>query len=231
MIAARSKFFTLFLSVFLSVTGLFGATLADSPTAAAATNPNCTTNGPDPSLGTSFVTYTIPTAGTYTIWSRLLADAAANNAYYLQIDCGAPITVGGASLTAGTWTWVNYKDGTSTSKITATLTAGSHTFNLTGKSPNLMLDRVIFASDAACVPTGTGDNCAAAATPTPSPGATPTPTTTGLIGDANADGKVNVTDLSLLLSHWATTYAPTDFNHDGTTNVTDLSLLLSHWTG
>jgi hypothetical protein len=223
----NNRFTTYFLSLAVSLS-LFGATLATAPSAAAAANPNCATNGPDPSLGTAFITYSIPTAGTYTVWSRVKADAAANNAYYLQIDCGAPITVGGASLTAGTWTWVNYQNGTTTSKITTTLTAGNHTFNLTGKSANLMVDRVIFATDAACEPTGTGDNCAAAATPTPTPTATPVV----VIGDVNLDGRVSVVDLSLLLSHWnMTNYAAADFTHDGVVNVFDLSAMLSHWTG
>lgn len=48
-------------------------------------------------------------------------------------------------------------------------------------------------------------------------------------GDANSDGHVNITDLSILLSHYATTYAACDFNNDGTVNVTDLSILLSHY--
>ncbi len=67
----------------------------------------------------------------------------------------------------------------------------------------------------------------ATATPVPSP--TPTPST-GLAGDINSDGKVNIFDLSILLSNWGKTTANCDLNKDGTVNVFDLSVLLSRWT-
>lgn len=49
-------------------------------------------------------------------------------------------------------------------------------------------------------------------------------------GDINNDGKIDVFDLSILLSHYNTSYTATDLNHDGIVNVVDLSTLLSHWT-
>lgn len=58
-----------------------------------------------------------------------------------------------------------------------------------------------------------------------------TSTPTPLVGDVNGDGHINITDLSILNSHWGTSYTAADFNHDGTINITDLSILLSHWTG
>lgn len=48
-------------------------------------------------------------------------------------------------------------------------------------------------------------------------------------GDANSDGQVNATDLSILLSKYGTTNTATDFNSDGTTNIIDLSILLSNY--
>jgi chitodextrinase len=53
-------------------------------------------------------------------------------------------------------------------------------------------------------------------------------------GDVNGDGKVNITDLSIMLSHWNATGATLsqgDVNGDGSVNITDLSMLLSNWTG
>jgi chitodextrinase len=52
-------------------------------------------------------------------------------------------------------------------------------------------------------------------------------------GDLNADGKVNVLDLSILLSHWSSSSATScqgDINGDHIVNVLDLSILLSHWS-
>lgn len=51
----------------------------------------------------------------------------------------------------------------------------------------------------------------------------------GIAGDINNDGVVNIFDLSILLSDWNTTSAAADLNGDGTVNIFDLSILLSHW--
>jgi hypothetical protein len=48
-------------------------------------------------------------------------------------------------------------------------------------------------------------------------------------GDCNSDGHVNITDLSLLLSHFNQVFASCDFNTDGTVSILDLSILLSHY--
>lgn len=61
-------------------------------------------------------------------------------------------------------------------------------------------------------------------------GATPTPSATPAAPDLNGDGKVNVFDLSILLSHWGAAGAG-DIDANGVVNVFDLSRLLSAWTG
>jgi len=51
-------------------------------------------------------------------------------------------------------------------------------------------------------------------------------------GDANLDGKVDVTDLGRLASNWQQSnrrWAQADFSYDGVVNVTDLGLLASNW--
>lgn len=50
-----------------------------------------------------------------------------------------------------------------------------------------------------------------------------------LPGDLNNDNTVNVTDLSILLTNYATTNANADINGDGTVSILDLSILLSHY--
>jgi hypothetical protein len=180
---------------------------------------------PATTYGTDTVTYSVPAAGTYRVWSRIQAPDAASNSYYLQVDGGCAITVGDLAVPANSLVWVDYQNATASSKIDLTLTAGSHTFVLTGREPGVFVDRVVFSSVASCVPTDTGDNCAIAATPTP------TPTPIAGSGDINGDGKVNVLDLSALLAKWGTSDAAADLNHDGTVNVLDLSKLLASWTG
>lgn len=48
-------------------------------------------------------------------------------------------------------------------------------------------------------------------------------------GDINDDGTVNLSDLSILLSHWGTSYAAADLDNSGSVGLADLSILLSHW--
>lgn len=49
-------------------------------------------------------------------------------------------------------------------------------------------------------------------------------------GDLNRDGKVDIFDLSVLLSVWDTVDSAGDINHDHTVNAFDLSILLSNWS-
>ncbi len=53
-----------------------------------------------------------------------------------------------------------------------------------------------------------------------------------ITGDINRDGKVDVFDLSTLLTNWSRTGTSTsDLNADSVVNIFDLSILLSRWTG
>lgn len=69
--------------------------------------------------------------------------------------------------------------------------------------------------------------------PTTPPPTTPPPTTPpvtpGKPGDLNGDNKVNITDLSMLLSAWNSSNAKADINGSGKVDIIDLSILLSHW--
>jgi cysteine-rich repeat protein len=49
--------------------------------------------------------------------------------------------------------------------------------------------------------------------------------------DINKDGKVNITDFSILLFYWGASEVTCDFNGDGKVNLTDFSIMLYAWTG
>ena len=118
--------------------------------------------------GTATTSLNIATAGTYAIWSRMMAADSTNNSYYLQIDNSCGIDVGdNSTLSASAWTWLTYRDGNTASKTTVNLTAGSHVIKMIGKESGVKLDKLIFLTDQTCVPTGFGDNCTVAATATP----------------------------------------------------------------
>jgi hypothetical protein len=65
--------------------------------------------------------------------------------------------------------------------------------------------------------------CTASSSPPPPPPSCP-------VGDLNGDCRVNINDLSILLSNWgSTTNAVSDLNHNGVVDVFDLSILLSNY--
>jgi hypothetical protein len=164
--------------------------------------------------GTVTQTITVPASGTYRVWSRVLGPDTANNSFYMQIDstlCSTSIG-GSTSIPANTWTWVDYQNGTSTSKVNVTLTAGSHTITMAGQDANVEVDRVILTADTSCVPTGTGDNCANPPDTTPPTVAITAPTT-----GSTVSGTVSVTTTA------ADDVAVTkvELYVDGTLNATD----------
>lgn len=143
---------------------------------------------PATDYGTVTNTVSVPASTTYRVWSRIMAPDTTNNSFAIEIDGGSCINVGGASsIPANTWTWVDYKDGATATKIDVALTAGNHTIKLIGIEPSVSVDRVILTSDTTCVPTGTGDNCA-------NPGDTTDPTTsvTAPTNNATVNGTVNI---------------------------------------
>jgi hypothetical protein len=118
---------------------------------------------PAPSTDRGSVTSTlsIPSTGTYRVWSRIMTGAAStDNSYSLEIDGANCYVVGdNTSMPASTWTWVDYQSGTTSSKIDVSLSAGNHTIKMIGIEDGVKVDRIIAAADTTCTPTGTGTNC------------------------------------------------------------------------
>jgi hypothetical protein len=154
-------------SVF-AVTSLFHLHNENWVPSAEATTTNCPVLPTGKGVVTSSVTLS---GGTYKVWSRVMPQSSTANSYYLQVDNNCAIKVGGSSsIPANAWTWVDYKDGTATNKITMNLSAGWHVVRLSENAPGFRLDKLIFTTDTACVPTGVGSNCnAVAVSPTNRP--------------------------------------------------------------
>jgi hypothetical protein len=186
---------------------------------------------PTTTTGKSSQTVTVPSTGTYTIWSRLKAPDTNPVEYKVYID-GQCFTIGQTAQTAGTLSWVDYENGSTSDKATISLTAGTHTLVLTAGTEDLELDRVMFLSDS-CTPTGTGDNCLNDTTlPTtsitsPSAGATVS-ATTAIQASASDNDAIDYVEFyrggSTLLG--SDSAAPYSFNWD-TTSVTDGSYSLT----
>ena len=146
---------------------------------------------------------TIPSSGTYRVWTRLFPATLGQSKVELQVDqATCNVLIGqNSSLPANQLTWVDYGTAT-TSKINLNLTAGSHTVIVAGVDPSVGIDKILFLIDATCTPTGDGSNCTPAATPTPIPTPvsgggsvhpTPTPLTVGSSGGTiPVSGKINL---------------------------------------
>jgi len=48
-------------------------------------------------------------------------------------------------------------------------------------------------------------------------------------GDFNTNGKIDLSDLSILATYWLQVNAIADANLDGVTNISDLSILATYW--
>ena len=154
----------------LVATGLLLATLSLSTINPARVNAAaCTLPGTD--YGTVDLSVTIPTAGTYRIWTRMAAPSpsSANNNYLLQVDTASCYTVGGTTVPVYSSGATTYFVNNSTNWISTTtggaavdvsFTTGSHALKLIGNADGVVIDRVILTQDTTCTPTGTGDNCA-----------------------------------------------------------------------
>lgn len=143
---------------------------------------------PSPDYGSVNTTISIPSTATYRIWTRIKVPDTTNKSYMLEIDGNQCYTVGDGSIPASTWTWVDYQNGNTASKIDLNLSQGAHTVRLIGNVPNVEIDRIVMASDLTCTPTGTGDNCN-----TPSDTTAPSVSLTAPAQNSTVSGTVNVT--------------------------------------
>jgi hypothetical protein len=149
------------------------------------------------SLGTATLNVSVPSAGSYRVWVRELAPTSTTGGFYLQMaDAGdCQITMGNGTITAGSWTWVDYQNGNTASPLDVSLSTGSHQVVLAGLNSGVELDKIELLSDTSCTPTGDGTNCtqAAVSSPTPSsnptsPGPSPTTIPVSSVGSGGASG-------------------------------------------
>lgn len=128
-----------------------------------------------------------------------------------------------------------YRSATSGGVYTLVNTVSSGTtYTDNGLSVNTTYYYKVSAIDNAATPNespkaGPANATTNALTPTPTPIPTPTPPPTKKPGDCNGNGKVDIYDLSILLSHWGKSYTESDFKSDGVVNIYDLSILLSNY--
>jgi len=155
---------SLLIGVVLAVGVLARPHLASAATGA------CT--APSTDYGTVTGLSVTTTGATTNIWSRMAIPDTTSDSYLLEIDNSSGtaldcfmVTAGsGAVYASGATTYFNndssnWVDTTLPGSGAGSLPAGTYHLKLIGNAPNVLVDRLIFAQDSSCTPTGTGDNC------------------------------------------------------------------------
>lgn len=120
-----------------------------------------------PATGRATYTFTVPTAGTYKVWGRVIAPSTGDDSFWVIMDGGTPLNWN--NITNGpAWHWDDVHNGAVAGNpvFTFNLTAGSHTLVIAYREDGCALDRLLITNDSAFVPTGTGPLLPP---PTPSP--------------------------------------------------------------
>jgi hypothetical protein len=146
-------------------------------------------------MGTATFSVSVPAAGSYRFWAHEYAPNTTSNGFYLRVDSQyCQITVGHKTIPSSQFTWLDYQNGTTSSKITLTLSAGSHTITMAGLDQGVAIDKVLLLADQTCVPTSQGDNCTnVVTTPPPSTPVTPVPGgTTGTVAPTTPSGVITL---------------------------------------
>ncbi len=102
---------------------------------------------------------TLPTSGTYNVWTRMQIPDAEHSQYRLEINGKRCYEVGGSSITPSQWTWVSFQDGDLSSKVRYDFDKSvTNTAALIGTNPGVKIDRLLLIKTD-CVPAGDGSNC------------------------------------------------------------------------
>src|SRR6266545_4160006 len=92
---------------------------------------------PSTDYGTVTTTLSVPGTATYRVWSRIMVPDTTNKTYLLEIDGANCYNVGGGTIAASTWTWVDYYSGSTANKVQLSLSQGSHNIKLIGNAPGV----------------------------------------------------------------------------------------------
>ncbi|MDQ3065386.1 MAG: carboxypeptidase regulatory-like domain-containing protein [bacterium] len=146
--------------------------------------------------GIATISTSVPAAGDYRVWVRMMAPDSTNNSVLLEIDGGTCYTVGNStSIAANTWTWVSYENNNTSSIINANLTAGNHSVRIIGNERGVKVDRVILTADASCIPSNTKDTVGSVGTNCATPPDTTAPviSITSPADNSTHSGLINIT--------------------------------------
>ena len=102
---------------------------------------------------------TLPTRGTYVLWTRMQAPDPEHNRYRLEVNGNTCYEVGGSSIVPGEWEWVSFYGGSLSNTVRYNFDhMTENSLRLIGMDAGVRIDRILLIKND-CVPTGLGDNC------------------------------------------------------------------------
>jgi hypothetical protein len=120
--------------------------------------PNGQGNVSDPSQAGGSVEYffTVPEAGDYVIWGRVISASGSDDSFFVAVDDGEyalwDTLMGGAT----TWVWDQVSHWGGENPVVFTLEAGTHTLIINQREDGTKLDKLLITNDLEYVPTGVG---------------------------------------------------------------------------
>jgi hypothetical protein len=100
-------------------------------------------------------TFTVPEAGNYVIWGRVLAATGGDDSFYVSMDGGVYALWDTVISTVWAWDQVNNRD--VADPVVYSLTAGQHTLIVKQREGGTKLDRLLITNDLQYVPQGLGE--------------------------------------------------------------------------
>lgn len=107
-----------------------------------------------PSAGYATIPFSVPSAGTYTVWGRVIAPTVDSDSFWVRVDSGA-WTKWNDIAAGSSWHWANVTDdNASDARVLVNLAAGNHTLTFAYREEGTRLDRVLVTNDLSLVPSG-----------------------------------------------------------------------------
>jgi PKD repeat protein len=105
-----------------------------------------------PSNGHAALSFSVPTAGNYRVWGRVIAANDGDDSFWVRMDGGPWINWNEIAL-GTSWHWVRVHDsGAGNAVVTFPLSVGAHTLTFAYREDGTRLDRVLVTNDPAFVP-------------------------------------------------------------------------------
>jgi hypothetical protein len=109
-------------------------------------------NSAAPSNGSSVIPFSVPAAGTYKLWGRVIAPTNKDDSFWVRVDGGTWVNWNDITP-GGSWHWATVtNDASSDSPVLVNLAAGAHTISFAYREDGARLDRVLITNDLNLVP-------------------------------------------------------------------------------